>query len=180
MATCNSRNIFFNLSIQTNIHVKIITMSNYPYRKGVNAIVLDSNKYFLLVQKQTYDTNQWDFPGGGLEDNEDPKTGILRELEEELGSKDFKIIHESHSINTFEWPKEAQEHGFKKHGKWYRGQQKHQFIVKFTGDRKNISLQEEEIRKIAWVPYLELKNYLIFEKQWENIKRVLDNFGIVS
>ena len=64
-------------------------MNDYPYRKGVNAVVVDSNNNFLIVQKQAYGDNQWDFPGGGLDDDETLEIGILRELKEELGTDNF-------------------------------------------------------------------------------------------
>src|SRR3989339_2148831 len=123
-------------------------MGDLPYRKGASAVVIDSNNLFLIVQKQSYGDNQWEFLGGGLEENEEPSTGILRELSEELGSSDFEIIKISPYRDTFEWPKEAQERGFAKHGKWWRGQEKYQFIVRFTGNKDSLHLQEEEIRKV--------------------------------
>lgn len=154
-------------------------MNNYPYRKGANAFVLDKNNLFLLVQKQTYDKNQWDIPGGGIDNDENPESCILRELKEELGSTDFKIIKKSPFNDKYEWPKKAQEHGFTKYGKWWKGQEKYQFIVRFTGKKNSLILQETEIRKIKWVAYSELKKHLIFNGQWENAKKVLENFGII-
>jgi len=154
-------------------------MSNFPYRQGVTAIVVDDKNNFLIVQKQNYGDNQWDFPGGGLEENEDPKFGILRELKEELGYADFEILKESPFIDRFEWPKESQEHGFAIHGKWWGGQEKHQFIIRFLGRKEKITIQNEEIRKIKWVPYSELKEHLIFEGQWDNAKKVLEDAGVI-
>ena len=155
-------------------------MNNYPYRKGVNAFVIDNENHFLLVQKQNYGDNQWDVPGGGLEDNEKPKIGILRELNEELGSTDFEIVKESTLIDSFEWPEKEQEKAFAKHKKWWRGQEKYQFLIKFTGSKQSLVLQDEEIRKIVWVPYSKLKDHLIFEGQMENANKVLKDFGITS
>ncbi len=153
-------------------------MENQTYREGANAIVIDKDNNFMLVQKQNYGKGQWDFPGGGLEENEDPRTGVLRELEEELGTKDFKIIKKSPYINQFEWPKEAREHGFKKHGNWWKGQKKYQFIVKFTGNKKDITFQKEEIRKIKWVPYNELEKHLVFENQWNKANKAIEEANI--
>ncbi len=67
-------------------------MNDYPYRKGANAIVIDKNNQFLLIQKVRYGNNQWDFPGGGMDEEENCETAVLRELQEELHSVDFKII----------------------------------------------------------------------------------------
>lgn len=156
----------------------IKNQENLPYRQGVHAIVLDNENNILLVQKQSYGDNQWDFPGGGVDEGEEPKNAVLRELEEELGSKAFEIIKESPFKDKFEWPEEAQQRGFDKHGKWWRGQEKLQFITRFTGSRDEINIQNEEIRKIAWVPYSQLENYLVFEGQWENAKKVLGDLEL--
>lgn len=151
---------------------------NLPYRRGVHAIVLDKDSNILLVQKQSYGDNQWDFPGGGVDEGEDPKDAVIRELREELGSNVFEIIKESPFIDRFEWPEEAQHRGFNKHGKWWRGQEKHQFITRFNGNKDEIAIQKEEIRKIAWVPYSQLENYLVFEGQLENAKKVLGDLEL--
>ena len=34
----------------------------------------------------------WQFPQGGIDENENPKSAILRELEEEIGTKDVEFI----------------------------------------------------------------------------------------
>lgn len=155
-------------------------MSDYPYRKGVNAVVVDSNNKFLIVQKKSYGNDQWDFPGGGLNEDETPETGILRELKEELGSDNFIIVSQSPINIKFEWPQEAIDAGFRKHGKYWRGQEKYQFIVKFIGNVADLKLQEDEIKKIKWVKYAELSDHLIFEGQWENAKLVIENAGLNS
>lgn len=84
-------------------------MQNFPYRQGVTAIVVDDANKFLIVQKIKYGDNQWDFPGGGIDEEETPETAVLRELKEELGSSNFKIIKQSPVVDRFEWPKESQE-----------------------------------------------------------------------
>ena len=155
-------------------------MNDLPYRKGVNAIVVDKNNNFLLVQKQNYDSHQWDFPGGGVEQNEKLETAMLRELEEEVGTNKFEIVEKSPHLLKYEWPKEAQEHAHNKHGKWWRGQEKHQFIVKFTGKKSDIQIQENEIRQIKWVPYNKLKDHLVFENQWKDAKRAIKDSDLIK
>jgi putative (di)nucleoside polyphosphate hydrolase len=155
-------------------------MKDYSYRQGVNAVVIDDNKNFLLVQKNAYSDNQWDFPGGGVEDNEKPEVAIIRELKEELGSDKFNIVKKSPYKIKFEWPDENIQAGYKKHGQWWRGQEKIQFIVKFTGNKDLIVLQKEEIRDIKWVRYDKLKDHLVFEGQWENAKKVIEDAKLDS
>ena len=42
--------------------------SSKPYRKGVNAIVIDMDNNFLLIQKNGYKDSEWNFWGGGREE----------------------------------------------------------------------------------------------------------------
>lgn len=153
-------------------------MKEFPYRQGVHAIVLDKDNNILLVQKQKYGDNQWDFPGGGVDEGEEPQDAVLRELKEELSSDAFEIVNESTFIDRFEWPKEDQKRAYDKHGKWWRGQEKRQFVTRFVGNKNEIKIQEDELRKITWVPYSELQGYLVFEGQWENAKKVFEEIGL--
>lgn len=57
----------------------------YPntfYRVSVKALITNSQGH-VLVLKENQDT--WSLPGGGLNHGEDPRAGIARELQEELG-----------------------------------------------------------------------------------------------
>lgn len=153
-------------------------MENLPYRQGVSAYVVDDKNNFLLVRKQNYGEGQWDVPGGGLDEGELPAEGLLRELEEELGTIKFNILKESKVINRFEWPKESQDYAIKKYGVHWRGQEKYQFLVSFTGKKEEMVIQESEINKIKWVPYSRLESHMVFKNQWEIAKATLRDFGI--
>ncbi len=152
-------------------------MEILPYRQGANALIIDSQIHFLLIQKQVHENNQWDFPGGGLDTDEDPAKGVLRELEEELGSTSFEIIKQSPIKIKYDWPRHIREAMYNKHGIMWQGQEKFQFVVRFTGDKDDLIIQEEELKQLKWVPYADLKGHLIFEGQWENAKKVIEDAG---
>jgi len=65
----------------------------------VSAGIIIRNKEILCFQKginkHDYLSNKWEFPGGKVELNEDPKKTIIRELKEELKTdiSNNKIIH---------------------------------------------------------------------------------------
>jgi 8-oxo-dGTP diphosphatase len=46
--------------------------------------------------------NQWEFPGGKVEENEDPYTALVREISEELGCT-IETSHEIFNDNTHEY-----------------------------------------------------------------------------
>jgi 8-oxo-dGTP diphosphatase len=57
-------------------------MDNTPctYRISVKAIIKDGNDRVLLLREKD---GSWEFPGGGLEHGENPRTGLTREVSEE-------------------------------------------------------------------------------------------------
>lgn len=72
----------------------------YPntfYRVSVKALIRDQHNQ-ILVLKENQDT--WSLPGGGLDHGEDPKLGIIRELQEELGIEPAEISNNA-IIKTF-------------------------------------------------------------------------------
>ncbi|MCK4635020.1 MAG: NUDIX hydrolase [Candidatus Aenigmarchaeota archaeon] len=62
--------------------------------EGVAAIILDGNDK-ILINKRTkncyWEPNVWSLPCGKVEENEDPREAIIRELKEEFGI-DVQIV----------------------------------------------------------------------------------------
>ncbi len=144
-----------------------------PYRQGVIGIVMDDDGKFLIVQAVIYGENDWRFPGGGIKKNETLENSLLRELEEELGTKGFEIVKKVNFINRYEWPDQLIEREFKKKGTTHRGQEQTSFLVKFKGKKEDIKIQPKELRRIKWVEYDELKDHFTFPNQWDNAEKVL-------
>ena len=58
-------------------------------RISVGGVVLNIKGQVLVVSQHG---NSWSLPKGGINEGEDPKTCLHREMEEETGIKNFKII----------------------------------------------------------------------------------------
>lgn len=151
--------------------------SKLKYRQSVVALILDSKGNILLVQKKNYDNNQWDIPGGGIEKKENCETALKRELNEELGTINFKIINKSKIIDQFEWPDDVIANQLKSKGVTFRGQQRHQYLLMFIGDKKQIMFPADELKAIKWVSIDKLDKHLIFPGQYVKIKSLLSEFG---
>lgn len=151
-----------------------IDRKKYPYRRAVLGIITDNDGNFLLVKKQSYKENEWSFAGGGIEKNETAQQAVLRELKEELGSELFSVIAKSTISYNYEWPDEAILRSFEKKGELYRGVLLEYFLIKFLGNKEDLKLQKDEIKVSKWVNLKELPSHLIFPKQWETIKRVIE------
>ncbi|MEM7363478.1 MAG: NUDIX domain-containing protein [Pseudomonadota bacterium] len=63
-------------------------------RHAVRALVLSPEGEILLAQMHLTDRSVWCTPGGGLEEGESPREGLLRELREEIGDRDWHITSE--------------------------------------------------------------------------------------
>jgi len=158
--------------------MKKINFEKLEYRQGTVAFILNKDQKILLVQKNIFKRNEWDGPGGGVDEGERADETILRELKEELGSDKFEIVKCSQIIDKYEWPREIIEKRLLDHGKTYRGQIRKQYLVKYFGGDGEIIIQESEIRKYEWVKIKDLQKYLVFPGYFEKVKKVLEEFGI--
>ncbi len=156
----------------------LINRNKLKYRQNTGAVIIDKLGKILIVQKNNYDENEWDIPGGGINVTETANEAIARELKEELGYGKFEIVDVSKTIDRYEWSDETIIKTFKKKGVMHRGQERTQFFVKFNGEEKDLKTQANEIRKVKWVLINELEDYLIFPNQFSNIKVLLKEFGI--
>lgn len=150
------------------------------YRLSTSAVILNKLGQILIVQKNSYKDNEWDIPGGGVEEGEKPNVAIIRELSEELGSSKFEVIKASKLIDSYEWSDELINQKIKENKPVYRGQQRTQFLVNFTGEENDLKIQEVEIRVIKWVTPSELSSYFIFPDQMEKMKKLLKEFEIAG
>jgi len=163
--------------LQDIIKPKYNSIDELPYRQGVIGIIVNSGNEFLIVQMKDYGDNDWRFSGGGIEGNETPKEGLLRELTEELGTDKFEILKESKQVNKYDWPESVIINQIKNKNCYFRGQEQHQFLVKFTGVTEDIVIDPNELKKIKWVAYNELQTHFVFDNQWKQAEEVLQEFN---
>lgn len=146
---------------------------NLGYRKKVSAIVIDKKDNFLIVQLTTYGPNDWNFPGGGINERESEEEALLRELKEELGTDKFEVVKKRNELIKYDWPPSVIARRLKAEGKLWRGQEVRQFLARFTGENGDIKPDQKEIREISWIKHKELKNYLHFPNQWKITKMAI-------
>ena len=154
-------------------------IQNLPYRDNVCCIVF-KGKRFLLVQNLGFKDNWWKFPQGGIEKNETAEEAAKRELFEEIGNKNFKIIGKSSYTNQFDWSDES----LKLAGYRWRGQIQQFFLVEYTGSEKEIKINEKETQAYKWAGLKEMfvsidhddKNFTNYKN---TIEKVLLEFKII-
>ncbi|WP_108670405.1 NUDIX domain-containing protein [Peribacillus acanthi] len=121
-------------------------------RRAVGAIIFQENK-FLIVHKTKINTivgkqsikGEWDFIKGGVKESDsDLKDSLLRELKEETGSTNFKVVKEFNEKISFEFPDEIKS----KIG--YEKQETTMFLVEFLGNMNLLSPIDNEISDIKF------------------------------
>lgn len=156
----------------------MINRGNLPYRQSTCALIVNKIGQTLIVQKNSCQDNEWDFPGGGVDNGETPIQTILRELNEELGSNKFEIAKISKIIDKYEWPDEVIIKRRLEKNQNFRGQERTQFLVKFNGEEGELNILTSEIQNHKWINIKYLEKYFIFPNQYKKVKKVLAEFKL--
>jgi len=120
------------------------------YRPNV-AMIIVSDKYpqkkEIFVAQRNDLKGVWQFPQGGIDEGEEVKEALFRELEEEIGTKDVTIIAEYPEWISYDFPpKIAQKM------KPYKGQTQRYFLVKLNKDAViNIDTKHPEFDEYKFV-----------------------------
>jgi putative (di)nucleoside polyphosphate hydrolase len=137
-----------------------IDLHKLPYRHGVGACLFNT-KGLVLVAERRDRRGAWQMPQGGVQKDEDPIKAVLREMKEEIGTDNARIIAKVPQILHYEFPDWLQNRriwndgssGAVFHGK-YRGQQQEWFALRFLGQDGEIDLsgknEPETPEFVAW------------------------------
>ena len=120
---------------------------NLPLRIGVGIILLNKENKVFVAKRIDNPKNFWQMPQGGIDKNEDHLKAAYRELEEETSIKSVELIKELEGTTIYELPNHLL--GIIWNGK-YRGQKQKWFIMKFTGDEKEINIKTKNPEFLEW------------------------------
>ena len=118
-----------------------------PLRLGVGAIVLNNKNKVFVGKRKDNPVNKWQMPQGGVNEGEKLIDAMKRELKEETGIKNIKILKEIDGWSEYELPENLLGKIWR--GK-YRGQKQKWFIVKFLGKDNEIDLKTSNHEFIEW------------------------------
>ena len=118
-----------------------------PMRSGVGVIILNNENKVFVGKRKDNPVDKWQMPQGGVDIGEDYISAMKRELYEETGIRNIQILREINSLYEYELPEKLI--GIIWKGK-FRGQRQKWFIVKFTGEEKEINLNTKSPEFIDW------------------------------
>lgn len=117
------------------------------YRKGVGAMIFNKEKRVFMAQRIIGAKSLLQMPQGGLENNETPEEGIIREVKEEIGTTKITLIRKSNKEYSYKFPKGLKN---KAYNGQYVGQSQTWFLFFFYGDDKDINLCLQDPEFVAW------------------------------
>ena len=148
------------------------------YRRCVGMMILN-DKYEILVGKRLdHPSGYWQMPQGGIDKNENPEKAVWREMMEEIGTNNAKLIQTSSQWINYDIPKDTLV--TLPWGKEYVGQTQKWFLFRFAGKYQDINVKtiNPEFSEWKWSHHdLLVENIVPFKRQVYS--KILDEFTII-
>ncbi|MCW8836734.1 MAG: RNA pyrophosphohydrolase [Rhodospirillales bacterium] len=135
--------------------------NDLPYRLGVGVLLLNRDGHVFTARRIDTEPEAWQMPQGGIDKDEDPRAAALRELEEETGITQAKIIDETQDWLAYDLPKDLRKKVWK--GR-FRGQKQKWYVMRFTGKDEDIDLNHTghpEFNAWKWIDIEELPRLIV-------------------
>lgn len=155
--------------------MKKIDRDNMPYRNGVGMMLLNKENLVFVGRRIDTTSDAWQMPQGGIDSGEAPEDAALRELEEEIGTRDAAIVAESKEWLHYDLPDRLIPRIW--NGK-YRGQKQKWFALNFLGTDAdiNINTAHPEFCEWRWISIDALPEMIVPFKR-DIYTKVVDEFG---
>lgn len=143
-------------------------MSPLPYRRCVGAALFARDGRVLMAHRADQPreaAGSWQMPQGGIDAGESPETAVLRELGEEIGTAQARLLGMHPDWLTYDLPEPLIGHAL--HGR-YRGQRQRWFAFRFLGSDADIRLDADrhiEFDAWRWVDLADAPDLVVAFKQ---------------
>ena len=118
------------------------------YRKCVAMMILNTNKEILVGRRLDHPSGFWQMPQGGIDENENPKEAVWREMMEEIGTNKAKLIKVSNQWINYDIPPETLK--TLPWGHKYIGQRQKWFAFEFLGEDEDINVGTDSPEFSEW------------------------------
>jgi len=147
------------------------------YRPCVGIVLFKAGSGIWSGKRIGHFNHAWQMPQGGIDENENPRTAALRELQEETSVTSAKIIDQTSDWIYYDLPKDVVPNFW---GGKYLGQRQIWFLMEFTGNESEINIEttEPEFSNWAWEnPQFLLDNGIEFKREvYEKVFNKWQNF----
>ena len=122
-------------------------------------MVLNANKEILVGRRLDHPSGYWQMPQGGIDENENPKEAVWREMMEEIGTNKAKLIRVSNQWINYDIPSETLK--TLPWGHKYIGQRQKWFAFDFLGEDDDINVGTDNPEFSEW--------------KWAEMDSIVDN-----
>jgi putative (di)nucleoside polyphosphate hydrolase len=144
------------------------------YRPNVAAVIVSSSypqKCEVFVAERSDIEGAWQFPQGGVDQDEAPREALLRELKEEIGTADVEIIAEYPGWISYDFPVTVAKKMYP-----YDGQKQRYFLVRLK-EGATITL-DTKVPEFSQYRFVEVSKIIDVVSHFKRAiyKRVLNHF----
>ena len=136
------------------------------FRKGIGVFLINTNNQLWVGKRIDFKNDYWQMPQGGIDDGEDPREAMIRELGEEVGiKKNYEILMELEQWLSYLLPDSLKKVVW---GGRYVGQIQKWFACRFYGKDEEINLEthKPEFKDWKWIkPQDVMKSVIPFKKK---------------
>ena len=131
------------------------------YRRCVGMMILNYNNEILVGRRLDHPSGYWQMPQGGIDKDEIPEEAVWREMMEEIGTNNAKLIDTSKQWFQYDIPQETLK--TLPWGKKYIGQTQKWFVFRFTGKESDINVVTEnpEFSEWRWIKHSSLVDNIV-------------------
>ncbi|MCB9033704.1 MAG: NUDIX domain-containing protein [Chitinophagales bacterium] len=165
------KSVIYNANFNTtiilhSIRLQVLYKDFLKFFKKIEAaggVVINPKEEVLLIFRR----GSWDLPKGKIDDGETVQDAAIREIQEETGVGNLKIVKpiifkKTHNSATY--------HAYSMNGK--KNMKITYWFLMHTTDTKKLKPQtDEDIEQAVWVPKAKLKDY--YSNMYASIKDVL-------
>jgi putative (di)nucleoside polyphosphate hydrolase len=147
------------------------------FRKGIGVFLINTNNQLWVGKRIDFKNDYWQMPQGGIDNNENPRQAMIRELSEEVGiKKNYEILMEREGWLSYSLPSSLKKIVWD--GR-YVGQIQKWFACKFFGKDKEFDLEthKPEFEEWKWIrPEDAVKLVVPFKKKlYEDVLKGFEN-----
>ncbi|TGL53224.1 RNA pyrophosphohydrolase [Leptospira meyeri] len=155
-------------------------MTDKPYRKNVGMVVFNSLGKVIVGERVQF-PGSWQFPQGGIDEDEDYLDAAKRELYEELGVKKATYVTEYPDWIPYDFPNSL---GLNSHLQKFRGQLQRWILFYWDGRIEDCDLVHHE-QEFLTVKFMEIEDTIgsvvefkraVYEKFVPLFKSAIQNY----